>query len=92
MADWLDLSTGIAPCAYPVPPILPAAWQRLPEDEDGLAATACRYYGARRVLAVLGVLWMLTSVATGVLPDIFAGSLIAGGQVFKSQVARRCRI
>lgn len=52
--DWLDLSTGIAPHAYPVPPIPPAVWQRLPEDEDGLAAIACRYYGARQVLALSG--------------------------------------
>lgn len=51
---WLDLSTGIAPHAYPVPPIPPALWQRLPEDEDGLAAIACRYYGARQVLALPG--------------------------------------
>lgn len=52
--DWLDLSTGIAAQAYPVPPIPPAAWQRLPEDEDGLAAIACRYYGAPRVLPLPG--------------------------------------
>lgn len=52
--DWLDLSTGIAPNAYPVPPIPPAVWQRLPEDEDGLAELACRYYRAPRVLALPG--------------------------------------
>ncbi|WP_310451970.1 threonine-phosphate decarboxylase CobD [Sulfuritalea sp.] len=52
--DWLDLSTGIAPYAYPVPPIPSAVWQRLPEDEDGLAAVACRYYGVRRVLPLPG--------------------------------------
>ena len=52
--DWLDLSTGIAPHAYPVPPIPSAVWQRLPEDEDGLAAAACRYYGVRRVLPLPG--------------------------------------
>ena len=52
--DWLDLSTGIAPHAYPVPPIPPAVWQRLPEDEDDLSAIACRCYGARRVLALPG--------------------------------------
>ena len=52
--DWIDLSTGIAPHAYPVPPIPAAAWQRLPEDEDGLAAVACRYYGARRALPLPG--------------------------------------
>lgn len=52
--DWLDLSTGIAPCAYPVPPIPAAVWQRLPEDEDGLAELACDYYGAPRVLPLAG--------------------------------------
>lgn len=53
-ADWLDLSTGIAPYAYPVPAMPAAVWQRLPEEEDGLAAVACRYYGARQVLALPG--------------------------------------
>lgn len=52
--DWLDLSTGIAPYAYPVPPIPPDVWQRLPEDEDGLPALAGRCYGAQRVLALPG--------------------------------------
>ena len=33
---WLDLSTGISPRAWPVPPIPPRAWHRLPEDDDGL--------------------------------------------------------
>ncbi len=51
---WLDLSTGIAPYAYPVPRIPAAAWQRLPEDEDGLAAIACRCYGARQALPLPG--------------------------------------
>ncbi|GAB3334892.1 threonine-phosphate decarboxylase CobD [Marilutibacter aestuarii] len=51
---WLDLSTGISPFAWPVPPVPPAAWQRLPEDDDGLEAIACRYYGAPRVLPVAG--------------------------------------
>ena len=53
-AAWLDLSTGIAPYGYPVPAIPPELWQRLPEDEDDLSAIACRYYGARKVLALPG--------------------------------------
>ncbi|MDP2821341.1 MAG: threonine-phosphate decarboxylase CobD [Sulfuritalea sp.] len=52
--DWLDLSTGIAPYSYPVPPMSSEVWQRLPEDEDGLAAIACRCYGAQRVLPLPG--------------------------------------
>jgi cobalamin biosynthesis protein CobC len=46
--DWLDLSTGLNPWPYPLPPIPPAIWQRLP-DEDVLAAVksaARRFYGA----------------------------------------------
>ncbi|MBS3804125.1 MAG: threonine-phosphate decarboxylase [Oleiphilaceae bacterium] len=36
VAQWLDLSTGINPDSWPVPPIPEAVWRRLPEDEDGL--------------------------------------------------------
>jgi cobalamin biosynthesis protein CobC len=52
--DWLDLSTGINPLGYPVPPVPPDAWRRLPEDDDGLAACAARYYGAESALPVAG--------------------------------------
>jgi len=54
LADWLDLSTGINPRGYPVPPVPPDAWRRLPEDDDGLADAAARYYGAPRALPVAG--------------------------------------
>ena len=43
---WIDLSTGINPHGYPVPPVPAAAWRRLPDDGDGFAACAARYYGA----------------------------------------------
>ncbi|VXB64640.1 Threonine-phosphate decarboxylase [Burkholderia sp. 8Y] len=52
--DWLDLSTGINPRGYPVPPVPPDAWRRLPEDDDGLADCAARYYGAPLALPVAG--------------------------------------
>jgi cobalamin biosynthesis protein CobC len=52
--DWLDLSTGINPRGYPVPPVPPDAWRRLPEDDDGLAGIAARYYGAPHALPVAG--------------------------------------
>ena len=32
LADWVDLSTGINPRAYPVPALPPEVWQRLPES------------------------------------------------------------
>ncbi|RMH94164.1 threonine-phosphate decarboxylase [Lysobacter pythonis] len=53
-ARWLDISTGISPRAYPVPPVPPRLWQRLPEDEDGLIDAARRFYGAPVLLPVAG--------------------------------------
>ncbi|HEY0504072.1 MAG TPA: threonine-phosphate decarboxylase CobD [Lysobacter sp.] len=53
-ARWLDLSTGIAPFAWPVPEIPASAWHRLPEDDDGLTDIARAYYGAPDVLPVAG--------------------------------------
>ncbi len=51
---WLDLSTGINPFGWPVPPVPAECWQRLPEAEDGLMAAAREYYGAPRLLPVAG--------------------------------------
>ncbi|MFC0397772.1 threonine-phosphate decarboxylase CobD [Paraburkholderia rhizosphaerae] len=55
--QWLDLSTGINPHGYPVPPVPADAWRCLPDDGDGFAARAARYYGApdeSHVLPVAG--------------------------------------
>ena len=53
-AQWLDLSTGINPHPY-VPPELPlTAWQRLPEENDGLEMAAEHYYGNALALPVAG--------------------------------------
>jgi cobalamin biosynthetic protein CobC len=51
---WLDLSTGINPDGWPVPPVPAAVWSRLPEEEDGLEESARSYYGARHLLPVAG--------------------------------------
>ncbi|CAG8864986.1 threonine-phosphate decarboxylase CobD [Pseudomonas fluorescens] len=53
-ADWLDLSTGLAPWPFPVPDIPLRAWARLPETDDGLEQAACDYYGTLQVLPVAG--------------------------------------
>lgn len=53
-ADWLDLSTGINPDGYPVPPLPADCWQRLPQDDDGLAEIAARAYGSAHALPVAG--------------------------------------
>ncbi|MBR8317050.1 threonine-phosphate decarboxylase [Burkholderia dolosa] len=52
---WLDLSTGINPVGYPVPPVPADAWRRLPDDDDGLAACAAGYYAAPDAAHVLPV-------------------------------------
>ncbi|WP_252273968.1 threonine-phosphate decarboxylase CobD [Pseudomonas subflava] len=54
VADWLDLSTGIAPYGWPLPAIPESVWQRLPEPDDGLEALARDYYGAAALLPVAG--------------------------------------
>ncbi len=53
-ADWLDLSSGLAPWPFPIPDIPARAWARLPESEDGLERAACDYYSAAQVLPVAG--------------------------------------
>ena len=54
LADWLDLSTGINPDCYPVPPLDAQCWNRLPEENDGLEAAAAAYYGNERLLVLPG--------------------------------------
>ena len=53
-ADWLDLSSGLAPWPFDVPVIPLRAWARLPETDDGLEQAACEYYDAPHVLPVAG--------------------------------------
>lgn len=53
-ADWLDLSSGLAPWPWPIPEIPLRAWARLPETDDGLEQAASEYYGAAQVLPVAG--------------------------------------
>lgn len=54
--QWLDLSTGISPWAWPVPDLPVDVWRRLPERGDGLGEAAAAYYGCptHEVLAVPG--------------------------------------
>jgi cobalamin biosynthetic protein CobC len=54
LADWLDLSTGINPHGWPVPPLPPEVWQRLPEEGDGLEEAMAAYYGNANGLVVPG--------------------------------------
>ena len=54
LENWIDLSTGINPNSYPLPPVPTHIWQRLPEVNDGLEAAAAAFYGSRYLLPVAG--------------------------------------
>ena len=64
-SDWIDLSAGLNPHWYPVPPLAANAWHRLPEPDPQLAVAACAYYGAPQLLAVAG-----TQAAIQALPRL----------------------
>lgn len=56
---WLDLSTGINPCPYPVPVLAPETWSRLPDPESlrALETAAAAAFGVddpARVVAAAG--------------------------------------
>lgn len=70
---WIDLSTGINPHPYKLPPIPASAWERLPEDADieRLCQAAARRYGApsaAHLVAVPGTQALLPRVAAMVKP------------------------
>jgi len=65
---WLDLSTGVNPHSYPLPPLPASVFARLPEERDLwlLAAAAARAYGApdaENVVAAPGTQILLPLVA-----------------------------
>ncbi|HKJ70826.1 MAG TPA: threonine-phosphate decarboxylase CobD, partial [Gammaproteobacteria bacterium] len=70
--EWLDLSTGINPVGWPVPPLPPECWQRLPEADDGLDEAAAAYYGTDQLLAVAG-----SQAAIQALPRLRPPSTVA---------------
>jgi cobalamin biosynthetic protein CobC len=70
---FIDLSTGINPFAYPLPPLDPAVFARLPEPAaaERLAEVAAAAYGARspaHVVAGPGLQMLLPLVAALVRP------------------------
>lgn len=70
--DWLDLSTGLNPQPYPVPPLAADAWHRLPSACPELEAAAETHYRAPRLLPVAG-----TQAAIQALPLLRAKSRVA---------------
>ncbi|GAB3527054.1 threonine-phosphate decarboxylase CobD [Photobacterium alginatilyticum] len=67
VAEWLDLSTGVSPFAYPCTSVPSAVWNRLPELNDGLEEAAAGYYGCEPLLAVAG-----SQAAIMALPEVIA--------------------
>ncbi|WP_415401590.1 threonine-phosphate decarboxylase CobD [Tateyamaria sp. SN3-11] len=54
-SDWIDLSTGINPVPYPMPPLPTGAWTDLPDRDaaDRLTAAARRFWSVPEGAAVL---------------------------------------
>lgn len=74
---FIDLSTGINPLSYPIPPIAPSTWTRLPEPEAiaRLEAVAARAYGVadgNMVASVPG-----TQLMISLLPRLFPHESVA---------------
>lgn len=74
---WIDLSTGINPIAYPMPPLPASLFERLPSpaDHNDLEAAAAEAYGASdpaMVVAAPG-----TQALIGLLPTLRAKSRVA---------------
>ncbi|HXZ10596.1 MAG TPA: aminotransferase class I/II-fold pyridoxal phosphate-dependent enzyme, partial [Paraburkholderia sp.] len=72
--EWLDLSTGINPHGYPVPPVPADAWRRLPDDGDGYADCAAHYYGAPDAAHVLPVAGSQAAIRT--LPTLLPRAVV----------------
>ncbi|AOJ10977.1 threonine-phosphate decarboxylase CobD [Burkholderia mayonis] len=82
---WLDLSTGINPQGYPVPPVPADAWRRLPEDDGVLAEHAARYYGAPSAAHVLPVAG--SQAAIRALPALFERGTVGVAPLAYSEYA-----
>ena len=74
---WIDLSTGINPFAYPIPPLSAELWSRLPlrEEDHELRRIAGQRYGAfdlERIVAAPG-----TQALIQIVPRLIAPSEVA---------------
>ncbi len=71
LENWLDLSTGINPQGWIVPEIPQAVYNRLPEEDDELQASAKKYYQTENLLAVPGsqsVIQLLPQILNQIKP------------------------
>lgn len=74
-AEWLDLSTGIAPWPYPLPAVPAEVWQRLPEEDGELETVASNYYGAHDTMDLLALPG--SQAAIQALPRLFSPGRVA---------------
>ncbi len=85
---WIDLSTGINPMPYPVAPLRPETFHRLPEPEEvrRLETAAARAYGVadpRMVVAAPG-----TQILISLLPRLLRlGSVAVVGHTYAEHAA-----
>ncbi len=70
--EWLDLSTGMNPKAYPVKDIPTEAFTQLPYLNEGFLKAAQYYYGSSDFLALSG-----TQSAIQVLPDVLSDGVVS---------------
>jgi cobalamin biosynthesis protein CobC len=74
---WIDLSTGINPVPYPLPPLAPEVWARLPTkaDEHALLTAAAARYGVRDPTAIVAAPG--TQALLQILPRLRLSSSVA---------------
>lgn len=85
LQHWLDLSTGINPEGWPVPPLPAEVWRRLPEEDDGLAMASLAHFGGQRVLPLAG-----SQAAIQALPRLFADSRAEPGRAPQVAILSPC--
>ncbi len=75
-SDWIDLSTGINPQPYPVPPIDAAAWTALPDSaaQNGLVAAARAFWNVPDHLDILPANGASALIAA--LPAVLEGARV----------------
>lgn len=75
-ADWLDLSTGINPVGYPVPPLAAAVWSDLPDKaaQNRLLAAARAFWNVPNHLEIIAAPG--TSALIAAIPRLAAAGIV----------------
>ncbi len=75
-ADWLDLSTGINPVGYPVPPLAAAVWSDLPDNaaQNRLLAAARAFWNVPNHLEIIAATG--TSALIAAIPRLATAGIV----------------